>query len=61
LTDFQKKKIIKYQIFMEIRPVGAEFFHADWQTDWQAWQSWVSLSAILWTQQKSYFLLTQRC
>jgi len=28
---------------MKIRPVGAELFHADWQTDWrtdgQTWRS----------------------
>ena len=30
-TDF--RKILKYQIFMRIRLVGAELFHADGQTD----------------------------
>ena len=29
------EKILKYEIFMEIRRVGAEFFHADKQTDEQ--------------------------
>jgi hypothetical protein len=30
-TNF--RKILKYQNFMKIRPVGAELFHADRQTD----------------------------
>ena len=30
-TDF--RKILKYQFFMKIRPVGAELFHGDGRTD----------------------------
>jgi len=30
LTDF--RKVLKSN-FMKFRPVGAELFHADWQTD----------------------------
>ena len=31
---FEKKKNTQNSNFMKIRPVGAEFFHADRRTDW---------------------------
>jgi len=33
------RKILKYSNFMKIRPVWAEMFNADRQTDWQTWWS----------------------
>jgi len=36
-TDF--RKILKYKIFIKIRPVEAELFHADGWTDGQTWRS----------------------
>jgi len=35
--DEQTRKTIKHQISWKIRPVGAELFHADDQTNRQTW------------------------
>jgi len=37
LEEFSKNPQISN--FIKIRPVGAEFFHADERTDGQTWQS----------------------
>ena len=49
-TDFQKN--IQISKCMKIRPVEAELFHADGQTDRQTGRNWQSLFAILRTHLK---------
>jgi hypothetical protein len=43
-TDFRKNT--RKSNFMKIRPVGAEFFHADGRTDIQTWRSQQSIFAV---------------
>ena len=51
-TDYGK--IIECQIFMKIRPVGFQLFHADRQTDRQTRRSSYSRFAILRTRLKTF-------
>jgi hypothetical protein len=50
ISYFKKKSLISN--FIKIRPVGAEFFHADGRT--QTDMSALSLFAVLWTRLKNY-------
>ena len=43
---FGKKKV-QISNFIKIRPVAAELFHADLQTDWRTWRRLYSRVAIL--------------